>query len=251
MQYSGEAIFVVLIAILALKPIAKYLKKPKLLILRRYLGWISGLMGFTHVSFWVAYYMESITFLLMSFTQLWFLLGLFAMSSLFLMGGTSNNYSVKKLGGKIWKKIQVYGIHTLVILGLIHAHLAIRGYDPTIWLWTLPLIYLLLIRLMIPFLNFMIVVIGAIAVSWLINSDNSTVTSVVTEVAFPTTIDNTSIEGYTHGYDHNLFSQDAKIPHTWTEEDFRLCNNEEPANLDTRERVYCRSGEVHEKTKGK
>ena len=247
MQYTGEGMFVLLIVILLLKPIAYYLKKPNLLKYRRYLGWATGLVGFTHLSYWVAYYMESITFLVKSLSHSWFLLGLFAMVSLFLMSISSNNKAVKYLGGKLWKKIQVYGIHILVILGLLHGHLAIRGFDPTILLWAAPMLLLLIWRIKVAVIRWALIALLALGIVRLIPSGGTNVQDVGQEVQFPTSIsDNTSIQGYTAGYAHNIFGQDSKIPHTWTEEDFRICDGE-PANLNTLERVYCKNGDVHEK----
>lgn len=243
-MYSGELGFVLLIAILLVKPIAKYLKYPKMLILRRYLGWAFGSTIFVHLGYWLLYYVNSLEFIIGSITQVWWLFGLLGLITSTILTATSNNWAVKKLGGKLWKKIHVHGIHLLVVSGLVHAHLAIRGYDPTIWIWAVPLMYLLLIRLKIPFLNFMIVVISVIVLSWLISSDNSNVLDVGTEVLWPTTIAEEDIQGWTNGY-HGFTDF---IPHTWTEEDLILCGGE-PVNLDTTEVVYCSNGEVHEKNR--
>lgn len=238
MQLTGEGVFVLLLLILLLKPIAYYLKKPKILIIRRYLGWLTGLSGCAHLLYWLVYYLDSWKFFLTTISQVWALLGFGAFASLFLLSLISNDWSVKWLKTK-WKKIQVYGIHILVILGLIHAHLAIRGYDQTIWLWVVPLITLLIWRIKAKSLRSLMLASGAIVLSLLIVSGSINVVDVVTEDHLEIPIDDSVT--YVDGYWGN------PLPTTWTDEDFELCDGDEPANLDTTYIVYCRNGDKHEK----
>ena len=190
-------------------------------------------MAFTHVVYWVVYYMSSISFLLTSLSQPWWLLGLFAFCSIGLMAGTSNDWSVKWLKRK-WKKIHIVGTHVAIVTALIHAHLAIRGYDQTIWLWAVPLITLLIWRIRAESLRSLIAAIGVILLCLLIASGSFNVGDVVTEVVYNETIDDNAT--YTRGY------WGTKLE-TWiTPEAIEQCGSEDNiANLDTREIIYCKT----------
>jgi len=136
MQYTGEATFVLLIIILMARPIHKYGRIKWFMRYRRQLGWLTSFMVLSHLGYWLWEYFNWIT-LRNLVTSIWGLAGLSA-----ALGSISNNWSVKKLGKK-WKVIQKYGLYLSIPLVILHAHLAIRGFDTEIILWSIPFIILL------------------------------------------------------------------------------------------------------------
>ena len=141
MQYTGEATFVLLIIILMARPIHKYGRIKWFMRYRRQLGWLTSFMVLSHLGYWLWEYF-SWPVLRSLVTSLWGLAGLFGAALLLTLGAISNNYSVKKLGKK-WKIIQKYGLYLTIPLVILHAHLAIRGFDTEIILWSIPFIILL------------------------------------------------------------------------------------------------------------
>ena len=143
MVFTGEIMYVLLIVILAARPLAYYKITNKLLKYRRQLGWAFTVTSLLHVGYWVAYY-YTLQVLIAGLSSPYFVFGLFAFLISSILGITSNNYSVQKLK-RTWKTIHKL-TYLLVPLGLLHGHYAIRGFDPTLLLWIVPMITLLLWR---------------------------------------------------------------------------------------------------------
>lgn len=146
MIWSGQAMLVGLILTLLARPLQKYTKIKHLMKYRKQLGWATGAAATFHLGYWLFNYF-SITVLMTSITAGWFQAGLVAMTIILAMTATSNMWAMRKLKAR-WKKLHKL-VYWAVPLALYHSLFAIRGIDPTWFLWAIPFLLLMGWRLQV------------------------------------------------------------------------------------------------------
>lgn len=123
---SGDWSLRFLVASLALTPFARYFSWPALIDVRRMVGLASLFYALAHIYFycldlhfmWLMIGSEIIN-------RLFLTIGALATLGLIVLGVTSNDWSVRRLGVRLWRQIHVY-VYAITILGLLHYLMEVR-----------------------------------------------------------------------------------------------------------------------------
>jgi methionine sulfoxide reductase heme-binding subunit len=127
---SGEIAIWTLGAVLSLTPLRVLFPRSAIVNAlnrhRRYIGVSACLYGLIHFSCHVLY-QGDLDDLLQSFTKPFIWFGLAGLSILVLLASTSNNWAVRKLGGKRWKLLHRLAYLAAIIL-IYHQSIAGKGH---------------------------------------------------------------------------------------------------------------------------
>jgi sulfoxide reductase heme-binding subunit YedZ len=130
LHVSGEIAIWTLGAVLSLTPLRVLFPRSAIVNAlnrhRRYIGVSACLYGLIHFSCHVLY-QGDLDDLLQSFTKPFIWFGLAGLSILVLLASTSNNWAVRKLGGKRWKLLHRLAYLAAIIL-IYHQSIAGKGH---------------------------------------------------------------------------------------------------------------------------
>jgi sulfoxide reductase heme-binding subunit YedZ len=130
LHVSGEIAIWTLGAVLSLTPLRVLFPRSAIVNAlnrhRRYIGVSASIYGLIHFSCHLLY-QGDLEDVLQSFTKPFIWFGLAGLSILVLLASTSNNWAVKKLGGKRWKLIHRLA-YLAVILVIYHQSIAGKGH---------------------------------------------------------------------------------------------------------------------------
>jgi len=113
---------------------------------RRWLGVLTWVILVGHVFFYLALEAFDIKALTQIFEKTYLVFGFFAFTGMTLLAATSNNFSVRKLGGKRWKLFHRL-VYFVALLVTVHIFLIEKANLPLFALITIPLWLAQLVRL--------------------------------------------------------------------------------------------------------
>ena len=131
MLLTGEWMLRVLFLILIARPMARVFKIRFLVKYRRQMGWLFGALTAAHLAVYVFLYIDSWTFLLTLYDDVWFITGAIATLISFALTITSNNWAVKKLR-KNWRYLHMT-TYPLGFLGILHGEIASKQVNAELY----------------------------------------------------------------------------------------------------------------------
>ena len=132
MLLTGEWLLYLLAIILSVRPLVKHNRKfSPLFKYRKQMGWLFGALTLLHVAIYLFVYLDSFSFVLTLFDDLWFITGLIATVITLALTLTSNKWSMRRLKNK-WKILHK-SVYALGFLGILHGEIASKQQNDVLY----------------------------------------------------------------------------------------------------------------------